>query len=370
MDPENSKESDTSEKKAHRGKLGARHNADSSIIPTPTAQERRKRYSQKREKEELNTSKESLQKSAEENTDSNTENKKEDETAADANIAQTSNKTPKFTKNLLQNKKHCKTADNKIEDMDNTILRWANEEKVLLEAKEGLLHNTVDFGDYSILMYETQDAFNHCRNLRLQLQISEQQVQLKTKQCKTLMEQRTHVKRESQRQVEESNQYVHALKEKLLKTEQKLVNLYGENEWLQGKYEEMKTLCVKYRDRYLHQNEIINNNNKENNGSYYEVIQSKGKLTDDEENMATEEGVDSNDTDEINKTILASPTSLNSEINSPRTPLKKSRVDQHLREHNNCKNIIRNSHFLFLFSVLDGLVNKIWSIWRFSPLTL
>ena len=65
-----------------------------------------------------------------------------------------------------------------LKAMENSILKWAKEEKELVGLKETLLNNTVDFGDYSILMYETQDAFNHCRNLRLQLQIAEQQVKM------------------------------------------------------------------------------------------------------------------------------------------------------------------------------------------------
>ena len=340
MESECDKETDRSETKVHRERLDG-HSSSSSKIPT--ARERRKRYIQKRE-EELKTSKESIiQKSSDENGDPNNDSNKEDneEEVTDENTFQVVSNQPtpgKVPNNQQkQHKRQTRRTDNKIEDLDNTILRWANEEKELLKVKDGLLHNTVDFGDYSILMYETQDAFNHCRNLRLQLQISEQQVQLKTKQCNTLMEQRTQIKHEAQRQLKESNQHIHNLKEKLLKTEQKLVNLYGENEWLQGKYEEMKTLCVKYRDKYLDHNVNDVKDRQENINTDYEVIQPKEHLTDnvDEENIATG-GVDSNDMDDINQTILASPVSRNS-VNGPSTPSKKSRVEGPLHEHGNCK---------------------------------
>ncbi|XP_066933588.1 uncharacterized protein [Clytia hemisphaerica] len=138
-----------------------------------------------------------------------------------------------------------------LKAMENSIVKWAKEEKELVGLKETLLNNTVDFGDYSILMYETQDAFNHCRNLRLQLQIAEQQVRLKTKQCSALMEQRAQLKRIAIDQKRINDTQSSTLEEKLRKTEQKMIDIYGENEWLHGKYEEMKMLCIKYRDRYL-----------------------------------------------------------------------------------------------------------------------
>ena len=120
------------------------------------------------------------------------------------------------------------------QSLENNILRWSKEEKDLLRLKEKLLKNNVDFGDYSILMYETQDAFNHCRNLRLQLQISDQQVRLKTKQCNSLMAQREEMKRAEHQRKKIAQDREVVLKEKLRKTEQRLIDVYGENEWLQG----------------------------------------------------------------------------------------------------------------------------------------
>ena len=120
------------------------------------------------------------------------------------------------------------------QSLENYILRWSKEEKDLLRLKDTLLSNNVDFGDYSILMYETQDAFNHCRNLRLQIQISDQQVRLKTKQCNSLMAQREEMKRAEHQRRKLTQERESVLREKLRKTEQRLIDVYGENEWLQG----------------------------------------------------------------------------------------------------------------------------------------
>ena len=142
--------------------------------------------------------------------------------------------TPNTNNNNNNNNKVRRNSEGYPQSLENNILRWSKEEKDLLRLKEKLLNNNVDFGDYSILMYETQDAFNHCRNLRLQLQISDQQVRLKTKQCNSLMAQREEMKRaEHQRRKTTQDREV-VLKEKLRKTEQRLIDVYGENEWLQG----------------------------------------------------------------------------------------------------------------------------------------
>jgi len=45
--------------------------------------------------------------------------------------------------------------------------QWVNREKLIIRESYKDLND--EFGDYNILMYETQDAYNHCRNLRLKL---------------------------------------------------------------------------------------------------------------------------------------------------------------------------------------------------------
>lgn len=139
--------------------------------------------------------------------------------------------------------------DVKGQQLENAILKWISKEKELVGLKENLSNN--DFGDYSILMYETQDAFNHCRNLRLKLTISEEQLRIKTKQCGTLTEQKNHLTRRLQMIDKHYHERERLMQAKLKTCEQQLIGLYSENEFLQGKCDDMKDLCLKYQKRYF-----------------------------------------------------------------------------------------------------------------------
>lgn len=163
---------------------------------------------------------------------------------------------PNGNKNTPQTPPPCRRHknDEKGRQLENSILKWINKEKELLGLKENLGNN--DFGDYSILMYETQDAFNHCRNLRLKLQISEEQVRIKSKQCATLNEQKNYLARKLQMTEKQHHEKERLMYAKVKKCEQRIIELYGENEFLQGKYDEMKDLCLKYRKRYFNDQSI------------------------------------------------------------------------------------------------------------------
>lgn len=136
----------------------------------------------------------------------------------------------------------------KSDQLEQAILEWFKKESELLSIKEHLGKD--DFGDTAILMYENQDAFNHARNLRLKLKISEEQLRIKTKQCNTLAEQKNHLFDILQTSDQQYTEKEGDLQERLQKLEELNEILSNENYILQDKFDELKSVAGKYQKRF------------------------------------------------------------------------------------------------------------------------
>lgn len=118
---------------------------------------------------------------------------------------------------------------------ESTVLRWVKQDKECKDNKAG-----IDFEDYSILMYETQDAFNHMRNVRFKLKNCEDQLRAKTRQYEKMVAE----KKKLQKQINTLNDSSDRKNESQLR--QRLQEVSKRNEYLEEKNKELEKQSGKY----------------------------------------------------------------------------------------------------------------------------
>ena len=119
---------------------------------------------------------------------------------------------------------------------ESTILSRIKHEKELTDSIDKVTET--DLQDYSILMYETQDAFKHSRMLRFKLNYFEDCLMVKTLECDELLKAKEELETQLKTFKTESKEREAYLQKKILHLEESLIELSGRNAWLEGKYEE------------------------------------------------------------------------------------------------------------------------------------
>ena len=128
---------------------------------------------------------------------------------------------------------------------ESSVLKWIKEEKMQID--NDISFSEDEFGDYNILMYETQDAFRHCCKLRMKLLACEEKSREKNKTIEELQKENLVLRKEHK--IPEIEEKILLLQRKLQEAEYGL----GFSEISKDKDEtQRKTLasiCQKYTDK-------------------------------------------------------------------------------------------------------------------------
>lgn len=89
------------------------------------------------------------------------------------------------------------------------------------------------YDNYSILMYETQDAFKHSEKLLRKLKSCEEQLRVANDKCKQLLEEKSDLEKSIISFAKNSNEREDQLTRNILKTEEELSKISKRNEWLE-----------------------------------------------------------------------------------------------------------------------------------------
>ncbi|XP_065641365.1 uncharacterized protein LOC136073577 [Hydra vulgaris] len=92
------------------------------------------------------------------------------------------------------------------------------------------------YDNYSILMYETQDAFKHSEKLLRKLKSCEEQLRVANDKCKQLLEEKSDLEKSIISFAKNSNEREDQLTRKILKTEEELSKISKRNEWLEKQF--------------------------------------------------------------------------------------------------------------------------------------
>ena len=128
---------------------------------------------------------------------------------------------------------------------ESSVLKWIEEQKTQIDKDVSFSED--EFGDYNILMYETQDAFRHCCKLRMKLLAYEEKIREKDKIIEELQKENLVLRKEHKiPEIEEKNL---VLQRKLQEAEYGLVfsDINKDKDDTQRKT--LTSICQKYTDK-------------------------------------------------------------------------------------------------------------------------
>ena len=127
---------------------------------------------------------------------------------------------------------------------ESSILKWIKEEKMQIDKDISFCED--EFGDYNILMYETQDAFRHCCKLRMKLLACEEKVREKDKRIEELQKENLVLRKEHK--IPEIEEKILLLQRKLQEAEYDL-SFSDSKDKDETQRKTITSICQKYADK-------------------------------------------------------------------------------------------------------------------------